>query len=112
MKRVLSRQGYQTQLAENGRIALEILENWNADIVLLDLMMPEMDGFDFVSNVRRNNKWTDVPIVVITAKSLTKEDRSRLHGGIDSILDKKEADIEVLLADLSLQLKKGLNPAQ
>ena len=112
MKRVLSRQGYQTQQAENGRIALEILENWNPDIVLLDLMMPEMDGFDFVSNVRRHKKWTDVPIIVITVKSLTREDHSRLHGGIDSILDKNESDIEVLLANLSLQLKKGLKPAQ
>ncbi len=65
---------------------------WNAargpvpDLVLLDLMMPEMNGFEFLEAVRKLEAWRAVPVVVITAKNLTDDDRHRLNGGVERVV--------------------------
>ena len=56
--------------------------------ILLDLMMPEMDGFEFVAEFRRHEAWRAIPVVVVTAKDLTREDRERLNGHVERILQK------------------------
>jgi CheY-like chemotaxis protein len=68
--------GFAVVEADNGRAALERLREVKPTVILLDLMMPEMDGFAFVSEFRRHEAWRAIPIVVITAKDLTREDRS------------------------------------
>ena len=50
---------------------------------LLDLMMPEMDGSEFLDEVRRHEEWHDIPIIVITARDVTAEDRARLNGRVE-----------------------------
>jgi len=110
MKKSLSRQGCSVEEAENGQVGLEKLGSFRPDVILLDLMMPEMDGFGFLSELRANDEWADIPVVVVTAKSLTAEDRSRLQGNIERIIDKNEATIEALLADLSKLVKSHLRP--
>jgi len=67
-------------VAENGRVALERLAEGQPGLILLDLMMPEMDGFQFVDHVRQHEAWRAIPIVVVTAKDLTAADRLRLNG--------------------------------
>jgi CheY-like chemotaxis protein len=57
-------------------------------VVLLDLMMPEMDGFEFVAEFRRHEAWRAIPIVVITARDLSRDDRERLNGYVQKILQK------------------------
>jgi CheY-like chemotaxis protein len=59
---------------------------------LLDLMMPEMDGFEFLEEMRRKAEWRDIPVVVVTAKDLTDADRSRLNGGVERIIQKTDRD--------------------
>ncbi|MEZ5670989.1 MAG: response regulator [Thiotrichaceae bacterium] len=60
-------------------------KGWNAwpkqqpDLILLDLMMPEMDGFEFVTHLRKNSQWCKIPVVVLTAKDITGEDRIKLR---------------------------------
>ena len=111
MKKSLTRQGCCVEEAENGRAGLEKLGSFRPDVILLDLMMPEMDGFEFLSQLRARDEWADIPVVVVTAKSLTAEDRSRLKGNIESIIDKNETTIEALLFDLSKLVKSHLHPS-
>jgi CheY-like chemotaxis protein len=68
--------------------------------VLLDLMMPEMDGFEFVTEFRRHEAWRAIPIVVVTAKDLSGADRERLNGYVQKILQKGAHSREQLLAEV------------
>jgi signal transduction histidine kinase/CheY-like chemotaxis protein len=88
LRRGLERAGWGTAEATNGRVALERVAVDVPALILLDLMMPEMDGFEFLEELRRNEVWREVPVVVLTAKDLTEEDRARLNGGVTRILEK------------------------
>jgi PAS domain S-box-containing protein len=74
--------------AESGGEALRMLGGVHADLVVLDLLMPETDGFAFVRAVRADPRWERLPILVVTAKDLTAEDRRRLNGRIQDVLAK------------------------
>jgi CheY-like chemotaxis protein len=100
IRRMLEPEGYGVVEAENGRAAIERLRDTTPSVVLLDLMMPEMDGFDFVAEFRRHERWREIPIVVITAKDLSREDRDRLNGYVQRILQKGAYDREALLAEV------------
>jgi hypothetical protein len=90
--RALEAEGWEVDEAENGRVALERLDASRHALVLLDLMMPEMDGFEFLETVRGGADPSAVPIVVITAKELTDDDRMRLNGGVERIVQKGSRD--------------------
>jgi CheY-like chemotaxis protein len=96
-RRMLEREGYTVIEADNGRAALDRLHAGQPGVVLLDLMMPEMDGFDFVAAVRDEPAWRSVPIVVITAKDLSAEDHERLNGYVARVLQKGALSRETLL---------------
>jgi CheY-like chemotaxis protein len=74
--------------AANGREALACLREELPDLILLDLMMPEMDGFELVAALQKESGWRDIPVIVITAMDLTAADRARLNSGIESVLVK------------------------
>ncbi len=95
---MLQREGWRVIEAGNGREGLDRVREATPDVILLDLMMPEMDGFAFIIELRRNEKWRNIPIVVITAKELTAEDRRRLNGSVEKVLLKGAYDREELLA--------------
>jgi len=86
--------------AEDGRAALDLMATNTPDLILLDLMMPRMDGFEFVSELRKHKEWRSIPIVVITAKTLTKEDRLSLQGHVQKVLQKGDFSLDALLAEL------------
>ncbi|MFT5377279.1 MAG: signal transduction histidine kinase, partial [Candidatus Latescibacterota bacterium] len=88
MRRMLEREGWLVEEAENGRVALDKVEKNAPELVLLDLMMPEMDGFQFIEEFRRDARWKDVPIIVVTARELGPEEKQRLTGKVDNILQK------------------------
>jgi signal transduction histidine kinase/CheY-like chemotaxis protein len=100
LRRMLEPEGYTVVEAENGRVALERLRETPPSVVLLDLMMPEMDGFAFVTEFRRHEPWRAIPIVVITAKDLTRDDRERLNGYVEKILQKGAYGRDQLLAEV------------
>jgi CheY-like chemotaxis protein len=100
LRRMLEPEGYTVVEAENGRVALERLRDTSPSVVLLDLMMPEMDGFAFVTEFRRHEPWRAIPIVVITAKDLTREDRERLNGYVEKVLQKGAYGRDELLAEV------------
>ena len=98
--------------AENGRVALERLAESQPMLILLDLMMPEMDGFQFIDRVRQHENWRTIPIVVVTAKDLTKEDRLRLNGYVLEIIRKNACPREELLAEVSELVKSCLKKSK
>ena len=100
LRRVLEADGWTVSEAENGRVALERVAEQRPDLILLDLMMPEMDGFDFMDELRRREGWGTVPVVVVTANDLTTEDRLRLNGCVHKILEKGAHNREDLLAEV------------
>ncbi len=74
--------------AANGRTALEQIQKMPPDLILLDLMMPEMDGFQFLEELRKRADWRSIPIIVLTAKDLSSQDHQRLTGSVQKILQK------------------------
>src|SRR5258708_1121864 len=75
--------------AENGREALKRIQENKPDVILLDLMMPEMDGFQVVATLQKEPNWRDIPVVVITARDLDAKDRERLSAGVQFVLVKE-----------------------
>jgi CheY-like chemotaxis protein len=100
LTRILREDGWEAAEAENGRVALERLPLVNPDIVLLDLMMPEMDGFEFVDVIRRDEKTRHLPLIALTAAELSEEDHRRLSGGVRKILRKRLGGKDEVLSSL------------
>ncbi len=98
--RALTKAGWIVAEAENGRVALQRIAESRPALVLLDLMMPEMDGFEFIDALRRDETRRDIPVVVITAKTLTDADRRRLNGGVERVVQKHALNAEALLAEV------------
>jgi adenylate cyclase len=96
--------GWQVTEAENGQVAVEAITAARPDVIILDLMMPKMDGFEFLDELRRRSDWQGIPVVVITAKDLTDEDRERLNGGVERIIQKSDRD--EMLRQLSREVAK------
>jgi adenylate cyclase len=85
----LEGQQWVVQEAANGREALAHLQTDKPDVILLDLMMPEMDGFAVVAALQKEPRWRDIPVIVITARDLDAQDRERLNSGVQSVLVKE-----------------------
>jgi CheY-like chemotaxis protein len=79
-------------------------------LILLDLMMPVMDGFEFVMELRKVERWRGIPIVVVTAKDLTDDDRRRLNGDVVGLIQKSGLDRKSLLAQLREQVAAVCGP--
>ena len=92
---MLERSGWAVSEAENGLEGLKQLEIKRPDVVLLDLTMPLMDGFTFLEKMRERQQTADVPVVVLTALDLTREDRRRLQGA-SQILNKGDVSLRTL----------------
>jgi CheY-like chemotaxis protein/anti-sigma regulatory factor (Ser/Thr protein kinase) len=113
LRRALEKEGWQVSDAGNGREALERVADSHPSLILLDLMMPVMDGFEFVMEIRKVETWRDIPIVVVTAKDITEEDRRRLNGGVVGLIEKGGLDRESLLAQLLEEVTAaGAKPSQ
>ena len=98
--RTMQRYGWAADTAADGRAALDALAAQKPDLILLDLMMPRMDGFEFVSELRQQPDWRAIPIIVITAKTLTNEDRVRLQGHVQKVIQKGGFNHDELLVEL------------
>ncbi|NJO40061.1 MAG: response regulator [Cyanobacteria bacterium CRU_2_1] len=99
-RRMLEKEGWNVIEAENGQRALEKLAEVQPNLILLDLMMPEMDGFQFITALRQNPAWRSLPIVVVTAMQLTLGDRLRLNGYVEQILQKGSYNRDDLLREI------------
>ena len=106
LKKSLETNEYKVTIARNGKEGLERVKKAKPALILLDLMMPEMDGFQFAEQLRENKKWLDIPVVVITAKDLTSEDHNRLKGNVEAIMQKGSYTKNELLSEVGERIKK------
>lgn len=89
IRRILQSQGdYVLFEATNGREALDLAEKERPNLIILDLMMPEMDGFAVMESLQANPATAEIPIIVVTAKELTQAEKERLHGHIQKLMQK------------------------
>jgi hypothetical protein len=100
LRRTLEKEGWRVAEATNGRAGLAELEKQIPALILLDLMMPEMDGFEFMEALRTGANTPRIPVLVITAKDLTEEDRRRLNGGVERIIQKGASTREQIMAEV------------
>jgi signal transduction histidine kinase/CheY-like chemotaxis protein len=100
LRRTLEREGYDVLEADDGRVALGRIEGRVPGLLLLDLMMPNMDGFELLTELRARPEWRAIPVVVVTAKDLTPEERQRLNGHVERILAKGALRPDALLAEV------------
>ena len=106
IRRILQSQGNFTILeAENGREGLDLVQRELPDLVILDLMMPEMDGFSVIEALRANPETATIPVIVATAKELTPDEKNRLSGHIQALLQKGDFLNDEFLDEVKALLK-------
>lgn len=108
LQQLLEKAGWHVVYAANGRVALDLLQTVQPAVILLDLMMPELDGFGFVEEIQSHETWRSLPIIVMTAKDTTPEEQQRLCGSVTQVLQKGTYSHTALLAKIrSLAQRKG-----
>jgi signal transduction histidine kinase/DNA-binding response OmpR family regulator len=105
--RVVQRTGVPVRQAADGREALAQIAEERPQLILLDLMMPQVDGFDFVDRLRQSERGAEIPVLVVTAKSLTPEDFERLHGKVEDVLRKGAFRQDELVARIRSMIASG-----
>jgi len=108
VRRILEKENLTVTTASNGRAALDQVETSPPALVLLDLMMPVMDGFEFLHELRARPEWQSLPVIVLTAKELTAEDRAALLGRVERILQKGTTGNDDLLRSIRTALEKSI----
>ncbi|MCB9766688.1 MAG: response regulator [Candidatus Omnitrophica bacterium] len=101
LTRVLEEEGYRTAVATNGKEAIDQISQEKPALVLLDILMPEMDGFEVVERIQKHPEWKSIPVIIMTALDLTEADRQRLNGYVEKILEKETFNPDHLLAEIS-----------
>ncbi|MGQ0732096.1 MAG: response regulator [Acidobacteriota bacterium] len=100
LRRLLPREGWTVDEAVNGFEALARLQSGAVGLILLDLIMPELDGFEFLTQLRREPGWRNIPVTILTSKDLTNDDRLRLSGRVESIIRKGAHSHSQVLRDI------------
>jgi len=106
INRYLTDENWSVEQAENGKVALEKMQEFKPDLILLDLMMPVMDGFEFAEEIRKHDEYRSIPIIVVSAKSLDDQDKKRLKGSVERIIQKGSIGRQDLLSQIEEILDK------
>jgi len=108
MRSLLEPEDHEVLCAADGREACELLGQASCDLILLDLVMPGMDGFTFLERLRANPRHAHLPVVVVTAKDLTRAEIRDLHKGASDVLQKSAA----FDRDLKAVVQRLFEPAE
>jgi len=112
LTRILEPAGFHVIIASGGREAIEIAKAEPPDLVLLDLMMPDVTGFDVVEALRADPRTKDTPIMILTARHLTEADKRHLNGHVSTILSRGSVGASDLLGLLHQVVeKRAVHPA-
>ena len=104
---ILYKEGYEIAMADRGKSALELMENVMPDLILLDIMMPEMDGFEVCKRIKQNPKHQDIPIIFLTARHETETIVKGFESGAADYLTKPFNALELISrVKTHLQLKQ------
>jgi signal transduction histidine kinase/DNA-binding response OmpR family regulator/HAMP domain-containing protein len=107
VRRLLEADGFKVEIANSGLQALEILEKSVPSIIFLDLVMPQMDGYDVIQRLQRNESWKNIPLVVLSGKELTSEEWEKLNSYAKGNLKKTDFTQETLSATIKQILHKA-----
>ena len=106
IRRILQSQGnYILYEAQNGKEAIELIQKEHPNLVILDLMMPDIDGFSVMDALQNRKDTKDIPIIVVTAKELTSAEKNRLKGHIKSLMQKGDFLSDDLLDEVRALVK-------
>jgi threonine synthase len=106
IRRILQAQGeYTIYEAKDGREAIQLAEKELPDLIILDLMMPEIDGFGVLDALKSNPQTNTIPVIVVTAKELTAAEKARLQGQIHSLMQKGEFMNDELIDEVRALVK-------
>jgi threonine synthase len=106
ISRILRTRGnYQVEIATDGIQGIELVKQIRPDVIITDLMMPGMDGFQVINILKADPVLSQIPVIVLTAKELTPRERTRLSGQIDALLQKGSFLDEELLQSIIQTLK-------
>ena len=94
LKAVLERENYTVHTADNGLVALDVMEKHHIDLVVLDIMMPKIDGYELTQIIRENNN--NIPILMISAKQLSSDKKKGFAVGVDDYMTKPIDEEEML----------------
>jgi CheY-like chemotaxis protein len=100
ISKIIESQNIKPILASGGKECLKLLEVKNPDILILDLMMPGMDGFTVLEEIRKKKETQNLPVIIVTAKDLNKEEKSRLSGNVSALITKSQVNPENLLREI------------
>jgi CheY-like chemotaxis protein len=106
LRRTLQKAGCTVAEAANGSEAIEALERATPGLVLLDLMMPGMDGFEVLERLQGEETWREVPVIIVTAKDLSREDVERLNGRVVKVLQKGAYQRRDLVRDIQAMIAR------
>lgn len=101
VRQLLEERPFSVESALDGRLALEVIARATPDVILLDLVMPRLDGFGVIEKLAENPAWRQIPVVVLTAKSLDARDAQRLRRGVAAVIQKQGLSGEQLIREIS-----------
>ncbi len=110
LRHALEREGWQVAEAADGRAGLEAFGRQRPALILLDLMMPGMDGFEFLRELRAREDGRGVPVVVVTAKELTAPERESLRSCVENIVQRDALTTDQLLSEIRAHLGRASGP--
>ena len=105
--RLLEREGYKALTAKDGLDALQILSDANPDVILLDIEMPRMDGFEFTKTIKADNRQNNIPIIMITSRTAEKHRNHAMELGVNEYLGKPYQDEQLLALIVKYAGKPG-----
>lgn len=106
----LTKAGFEVLKAYGGAEAIELATGKRPALMILDLMMPEVNGFDVVNELSIKSETASIPIIILTAKQITDEDRRTLNGGIARIVEKSEFNHGNFIAEVRRAMQSGDGP--
>src|SRR5712691_10161513 len=101
---LLADQPYEIEAAVDGQVALEAIARRQPDVILLDLLMPRLDGFGVLSYLHHTPSYRDIPVIVLTAKTCTAEEQALLHGRVRTVIQKQGLERDGLLQEVRAAL--------
>ena len=107
LKKMLLKGGWIVDEAENGQIALDKIEINEPELILLDLLMPVMDGFGFLKKIKTKKRYLKIQIIVITSKDLTVDDYSFLNKNVDKIIQKGNYNRKEIIEQIDIAIKSS-----
>ena len=107
LRKMLIKDGWRVDEAENGKVAIERMGMQIPELILLDLLMPVMDGFKFLKEIKKVDAWLKIPIIVITSKDLTVDDYSFLTDNVDKVIQKGKYNRQEIIDQIDTSIKES-----